>query len=96
MRVLLSTYDSRGGIEPLAALAVQLRALGAEALNEWSVPSYDAVFGPALSAHRAAHGLPPAGSVRDDAFGGRPWLAADPVLAPWPEPDDGRVVQTGA
>jgi len=30
MRVLLSTYDSRGGVEPLPALAVQLRALGAE------------------------------------------------------------------
>ncbi|OBA60266.1 glycosyl transferase [Mycobacterium sp. 1100029.7] len=32
MRVLLSTYDSRGGVEPLLAVAVQLRALGAEAL----------------------------------------------------------------
>jgi hypothetical protein len=32
MRVLLSTYDSRGGVEPLAALAVRLRELGAEAL----------------------------------------------------------------
>jgi vancomycin aglycone glucosyltransferase len=31
MRVLLSTYDSRGGVEPLAALAVRLRELGAEA-----------------------------------------------------------------
>src|SRR5690349_12412159 len=31
VRVLLSTYDSRGGVEPLAALAVALRALGAEA-----------------------------------------------------------------
>jgi vancomycin aglycone glucosyltransferase len=31
MRVLLSTYDSRGGVEPLVGLAVQLRALGAEA-----------------------------------------------------------------
>ena len=30
MRVLLSTYDSRGGVEPLLALAVQLQALGAE------------------------------------------------------------------
>ncbi|MCQ4118602.1 glycosyltransferase [Rhodococcus tibetensis] len=30
MRVLLSTYDSRGGVEPLLAFAVQLRALGAE------------------------------------------------------------------
>jgi hypothetical protein len=27
MRVLLSTYDSRGGVEPLVALAVRLRAL---------------------------------------------------------------------
>src|SRR5271157_5341155 len=30
MRVLLSAYDSRGGVEPLAGLAVQLRALGVE------------------------------------------------------------------
>ncbi|MGO9042161.1 MAG: glycosyltransferase [Mycobacterium sp.] len=30
MRVLLSTYDSRGGVEPLVGLAVQLQALGAE------------------------------------------------------------------
>jgi vancomycin aglycone glucosyltransferase len=32
MRVLLSTYDSRGGVEPLLGLAVALQALGAEAL----------------------------------------------------------------
>jgi vancomycin aglycone glucosyltransferase len=32
MRVLLSTYDSRGGVEPLVALAVQLQAFGAEVL----------------------------------------------------------------
>jgi vancomycin aglycone glucosyltransferase len=30
MRVLLSTYDSRGGVEPLLGLAVQLRSVGAE------------------------------------------------------------------
>ena len=30
MRVLLSTYDSRGGVEPLAGLAVQLQALGVQ------------------------------------------------------------------
>jgi vancomycin aglycone glucosyltransferase len=34
MRVLLSTYGSRGGVEPLAGLAVRLRALGAERLAE--------------------------------------------------------------
>ena len=30
MRVLLSTYGSRGDVEPMVALAVQLRELGAE------------------------------------------------------------------
>lgn len=30
MRVLLSTYGSRGDVEPMVALAVQLRAIGAE------------------------------------------------------------------
>ncbi len=30
MRVLLSTYDSRGGVEPLIGLAVRLRELGAD------------------------------------------------------------------
>ncbi|MGW7203187.1 glycosyltransferase [Streptomyces sp. NPDC054837] len=30
MRVLLSTYGSRGDVQPMAALAVELRALGAE------------------------------------------------------------------
>lgn len=32
MRILLSTYGSRGDVQPLAALAVALRALGAEAI----------------------------------------------------------------
>ncbi|MFG3342910.1 nucleotide disphospho-sugar-binding domain-containing protein [Glycomyces sp. NPDC048151] len=32
MRVLISTYGSRGDVEPMAALAVALRALGAEAV----------------------------------------------------------------
>jgi hypothetical protein len=30
MRVLLSMYGSRGDVEPMVGLAVQLRALGAE------------------------------------------------------------------
>lgn len=32
MRILLSTYGSRGDVEPIVALAVALRALGAEAI----------------------------------------------------------------
>jgi hypothetical protein len=31
MRVLLSTYGSRGDVEPMTGLAVQLRTLGAAA-----------------------------------------------------------------
>jgi hypothetical protein len=31
MRVLLSTYGSRGGVEPMVGLAVRPRALGAGA-----------------------------------------------------------------
>ena len=30
MRALVSTYGSRGDVEPMAGLAVQLRTLGAE------------------------------------------------------------------
>jgi vancomycin aglycone glucosyltransferase len=30
MRVLLSTYGSRGDVEPMVGLAVQLRSLGLE------------------------------------------------------------------
>ena len=219
MRVLLSTYDSRGGVEPLAALAVWLRALGAEALVcappdcadrlaelgvslvpagepvralvhratppspadvprltaeliatwfdtvaaaaegcdalvasgvipaavgarsvaeklgihcvhvsycpiflpsphhrphplpgrrlppevtdnrvlwELDAEGYNEVFGPALNTQRVANGLPPVRNVRDYLLGGHPWLAADPVLAPWPEPANPGVVQTGA
>jgi hypothetical protein len=33
MRVLLSTYGSRGDVEPMVGLAVQLRALGAEGFD---------------------------------------------------------------
>jgi vancomycin aglycone glucosyltransferase len=218
MRVLLSTYDSRGGVEPLVALAVRLRDLGAEALvcappdcadrlardgvplvpvgapvrtlvhgakppspadvprlaaelmaawfdrvteaaqgcdavvasgvipvvagarsvaEKLGIPSvhvsycpvflpsphhrphplpgrplppdetdnrvlwalnardYNEVFGPPVNAHRRANGLPPVDDIRGYIHGDHPWLAADPVLAPWPSADPG-VVQTGA
>jgi vancomycin aglycone glucosyltransferase len=49
-----------------------------------------------LAPHRATLGLPPVEDVREYVHTRHPWLAADAVLAPWPEPNDGRVVQTGA
>ena len=53
-------------------------------------------WGPLLDAHRAWLGLPPIGDVRSYVLTDRPWLAADPTLAPWPDPADHAVFQTAA
>lgn len=53
-------------------------------------------WGEALNARRAAAGLGPVDDVRSHVFTDRPWLAADPVLGPWPGAEDPAVVQTGA
>jgi vancomycin aglycone glucosyltransferase len=57
---------------------------------------FDETFGAALDAARTARGLPPVDGVRRHMFTDHPWLAADPTLAPWPDPADGAVFQTGA
>ncbi|MEU3355356.1 glycosyltransferase [Streptomyces sp. NPDC037389] len=62
--------------------------LNAEVLNE--------LFGEGINTHRASIGLPPVDDVRDHVFTDRPWLAADPALAPWVRPADLDVLQTGA
>ena len=56
---------------------------------------FNSLFGPALNAHRTALGLPPVTDVRSHMFTDQPWLAADPVLAPWPDSVT-QVIQTGA
>jgi vancomycin aglycone glucosyltransferase len=53
-------------------------------------------WGPALNSHRAAAGLAPVADVRGHILTDRPWLAADATIAPWPDPADADVVQTGA
>jgi vancomycin aglycone glucosyltransferase len=65
-------------------------------LNELDIQNYNSLYGPALNAHRVANGLPPLDNVRDYVVGDHPWLAADPVLAPWEGPADFEVIQTGA
>ncbi|WP_066373654.1 glycosyltransferase [Herbidospora mongoliensis] len=52
-------------------------------------------FGPALNSHRTTLGLTPVTDVRSHIFTDHPLLAADPTMAPWPEPGTG-VVETGA
>jgi vancomycin aglycone glucosyltransferase len=49
-----------------------------------------------LTSHRAALGLDPISDVRSYVLTTQPWLAADPTLAPWPDPADQAVFQTGA
>jgi len=49
----------------------------------------------ALNQYRATAGLAQVDDVRDHIFTSQPWLAADPVLGPWPGAD-GEVFQTGA
>ncbi|WP_182908694.1 glycosyltransferase [Microbispora sp. H13382] len=67
------------------------RALWAEDARRWN----DTV-GAALNVHRASAGLAAVADTRGHMFTDRPWLAADPTLAPWPEPADIGVVRTGA
>jgi len=64
----------------------------------WEVDAerVQALYGEPLNAHRAVLGLPPVDNVRDHVFTDRPWLAADPTLAPWAGSPDLDVVQTGA
>jgi vancomycin aglycone glucosyltransferase len=57
---------------------------------------FNDLFGAALNSHRASLGLAPVNDVRGHVFSDRPWLAADPTLAPWPDPADEAVFQTGA
>jgi UDP:flavonoid glycosyltransferase YjiC (YdhE family) len=54
----------------------------------------DGMFGDVLNQRRASIGLPPVRNLFDYALTDRPWLAADPVLAPLPPGVD--AVQTGA
>jgi vancomycin aglycone glucosyltransferase len=54
------------------------------------------MWGGLLNSHRAALGLAPISDVRRYILTEQPWLAADPTLAPWPDPADQSVFQTGA
>ncbi len=65
-------------------------------LNDLEAQGYHALFGDALNTQRATIGLPPVDNVRTYMLTRQPWLAADPILGPWPEPADLDVVQTGA
>lgn len=73
---------------PASASNLELWARDAERFN--------VTFGEALNSRRASLGLAPVDNVRRYMFTDRPWLAADPTLAPWPDPSDPAVYQPGA
>jgi vancomycin aglycone glucosyltransferase len=49
-----------------------------------------------LNPHRTALGLEPVDDIRRHILTDQPWMAADPTLGPWPDPEDEPVFQTGA
>jgi vancomycin aglycone glucosyltransferase len=49
-----------------------------------------------LNSHRTSTGLATVNDVHSHILTDQPWLAADPILAPWPDPADQAVFQTGA
>ncbi|MEN3317861.1 MAG: vancomycin aglycone glucosyltransferase [Mycobacterium sp.] len=63
----------------------------------WDVDAekVDALYRTPLNTHREALGLPPVDRVRAHVFTDQPWLATDPLLAPWPGSPDLDVVRTG-
>jgi vancomycin aglycone glucosyltransferase len=54
------------------------------------------LFGTTINTCRRSIGLPPINNIRRHLDTDRPFLAADPVLGPWPQPADLDVVQTAA
>ncbi|HVN17022.1 MAG TPA: glycosyltransferase [Anaerolineales bacterium] len=49
-----------------------------------------------LNSHRTRLGLAPVSDVRSHILTDQPWLASDPMLGPWDDPEDKSVFQTGA
>lgn len=82
--------------QPLPGRPFPPEVTDAQELDALEVESYNALFGPLLNPAREAAGLAPVDDVRALILAGRPWLAADPVLAPWQEHAGLDVVRTGA
>jgi vancomycin aglycone glucosyltransferase len=70
--------------------------VGFEELWARDARRWNDTWGALINPHRASLGLDPVSDVRGYVLTGRPWLAADPTLGPWPESEDPAVFQTGA
>ena len=94
-----AVLPSRHHAPPVLAMRGEMPSPGmADYGSVWDADAarWNEGWGSILDSHRATLGLPPVSDVRSHIFTDRPWLAADPTLAPWPEPSDPNIVQTGA
>ena len=82
----------------LAALGDQPEAETSDFEQLWAKDQrrWNEMWRDVLNSRRAALGLSPVVDVRRHILTEQPWLAADPVLAPWPEAAGPAVLQTGA
>jgi vancomycin aglycone glucosyltransferase len=94
--VLPSPHHAPSPLPPLPAWARSTAKTDNRVLWTREARRFNDRFGPALNAHRKSIGLAPVSNVRRHIFTDRPWLAADPALAPWPDAANKRVFQTGA
>jgi vancomycin aglycone glucosyltransferase len=94
--VLPSPHHAPPKLPPIPGQPPPLVTAGNRDLWVRDAERFNDLFGPALNAHRASIDLTPVSDARSHVFTDQPWLAADPVLAPWPDPADTAVFQTGA
>ena len=78
-------------VQPPADGTADNRTLWIQDAKRWND-----LWAAAINSHRAAAGLAPVSDVRSHILTDRPWLAADPTLAPWTQLADLDVFQTGA
>jgi vancomycin aglycone glucosyltransferase len=94
--VLPSPHHAPPPLPPIPARTKSRTPIDNRTLWTREAQRFNDLFGPSLNSHRASIGLSPVTDVRRHIFTDRPWLAADPALAPWPDPADQSVFQTGA
>ena len=94
--VLPSPYHAPAPLPPVPDLPALPPTNDNGELWKRNAARFNDSFGSVLNAHRVATGLLPVSDVQRYMFTDRPWLAADPTLAPWPDSTERQVFQTGA
>ncbi|MEV6609954.1 glycosyltransferase [Kutzneria sp. NPDC051319] len=101
IRHVYATYSPNqlpSGQHPPIPLPGCVHPAGADNRTLWEMESrrWNEQWRRAVNSNRARIGLGPIEDVLSHMNSPRPWLAADPVLGPWPGSDGLQVTQTGA